>query len=582
MKVCNISISNFKSFYKFNLTLGQNNILIGENETGKTNFLEAINFVLSNPLDKYDRNVAMQDFNQGCIDDIKNALKVYKENPSKESYDCILKNLPVIKVELTFDGADTVYEKNLLSSWLNVENSSEFKIYKQFKPKDVNKVADFLIDDINNQILVVRLPLSMYKKELKSSNNDKNVNYLKMQNFSMNMIRAERDNFESSEKGYQSRTFSKIIREVIQPEDVRDLEKHYYDFFNKARQTKSLKNLFTTINKGDQTNLKEFIKDLNIQPKVKYNLNVIENMGVSYGQGSLSTKGLGVRNLIYIIMVLGYFNTLKKTFNILTIEEPEAHLSMSNLVLLKSYFNEIKGKKSLFKLTQTIITTHSSKFIDKHNIDDVIVFGGEIPYRMNVLDKSLKNYISRKPSFDLLGFLFSQKTILVEGPSEELFLTGYLDRLDKVVYNVNIVPINQRGFKTFVSLWNKVNSDNNGKFLGVIRDFDKYVKAKENIEELVKRLNQKSNSEIYCVTTTEETFEKDLITEINNDAKIYEVFDFDKSKSIYENIVSLGKPQFMLDYYQKVDEGEIELVMPTYMHKLLKDMGIVKNEQDKK
>ena len=84
MYVKRIKIEGFKTFRKLSLDLNKClNIIVGDNETGKTTLLEAINLVLSCQLDgrsiQYELNPYI--FNADMVKDYLNALRE-KKNPS--------------------------------------------------------------------------------------------------------------------------------------------------------------------------------------------------------------------------------------------------------------------------------------------------------------------------------------------------------------------------------------------------------------------------------------------------------------------------------------------------------------------
>lgn len=90
-----ITIKGFKKFQSFNMNFNEHlNILVGENESGKSTLLEAIKVVLNQQYRTTDKSILTELFNR---DDIKK----FQLNPS-------IKTLPSIQINLQFE-----LEKNI-------------------------------------------------------------------------------------------------------------------------------------------------------------------------------------------------------------------------------------------------------------------------------------------------------------------------------------------------------------------------------------------------------------------------------------------------------------------------------------
>ena len=95
MKIRKINIENFKCFKEFTLELKDINILVGNNEAGKSTILEAIHLALSGILNgRYLRNELSQYlFNIDIVNDFLTKVNDHQG-----------KSLPYILVEIFFDG----------------------------------------------------------------------------------------------------------------------------------------------------------------------------------------------------------------------------------------------------------------------------------------------------------------------------------------------------------------------------------------------------------------------------------------------------------------------------------------------
>lgn len=85
-----IKISGFKKFEKFNAEFNKGiNIIVGDNEKGKSTILEAIDLVLSQKYKNYDKYIIKELLNT-------NMISRFEENPS-------IGTLPKINIELEFE-----------------------------------------------------------------------------------------------------------------------------------------------------------------------------------------------------------------------------------------------------------------------------------------------------------------------------------------------------------------------------------------------------------------------------------------------------------------------------------------------
>ena len=68
---------------------------------------------------------------------------------------------------------------------------------------------------------------------------------------------------------------------------------------------------------------------------------------------------------------------------------------------------------------QTIISSHNPNIINKLEFKNVIAFSNNKAISFKDVDLKLVQYLSKRPNFDILKLLFSNRVILVEGTTEE-------------------------------------------------------------------------------------------------------------------------------------------------------------------
>ena len=102
--------------------------------------------------------------------------------------------------------------------------------------------------------------------------------------------------------------------------------------------------------------------------------------------------------------------------NVYLIEEPENHLSHTNLnKLIQKISNKSSGK-------QLIITTHSNFVLNKLGPENVILFRGADNMTLKDLSPGTRDYFMKLPGYNTLRLILAKKAILVEGPSDDLIV----------------------------------------------------------------------------------------------------------------------------------------------------------------
>ena len=248
----------------------------------------------------------------------------------------------------------------------------------------------------------------------------------------------------------------------------------------------------------------------------------------------LYQNGLGHNNLIYIAILLSRLNDLSKSedslYLSLLIEEPEAHLQPQLQNLFFSYLNELNKELNKPKSFQIFITSHSPTLTAKADLDSLIILQKDIDNE-NIVCANFnslsfhdddKEYLHKFLDVTKSQLLFSKRIIFVEGISEALLVPVFAEKLG---YNleekgVEIVMLNGVSFKHFIPLF---DDDNQLIFKGAIitdKDRKKLDDAESNT---FKNLAKKENMNLK-VCGAEKTLEYDLLKVNPNKSFIREVF----------------------------------------------------------
>lgn len=150
---------------------------------------------------------------------------------------------------------------------------------------------------------------------------------------------------------------------------------------------------------------------------------------------------------MYLILLFSYFQNNDKIFDFLCIEEPEAHLCVNNFNLVLDFIKKSVEIKNDF--IQLLITSHNPKVINKLKLNNVVVLKNGKAISLKQVDDKLVNYLAKRPNFDILKILFAKRLILVEGPTEEMFINTFLDKEVEYLNEIEVIAIGQKGYKTF-------------------------------------------------------------------------------------------------------------------------------------
>jgi putative ATP-dependent endonuclease of OLD family len=164
--------------------------------------------------------------------------------------------------------------------------------------------------------------------------------------------------------------------------------------------------------------------------------------------------------------------------HLILIEEAENHLSYSNLNALISHISDRCGSRQL------LITTHSSFVLNKLGIESVILFQRGKATTLKGLNKGTHDYFMRLPGHDTLRLILSKRTILVEGPSDELIVqAAFRKQYGKLPLEmgVDVISVRALAFKRFLDIAQLLDTevavitDNDGKPAQLANKYKDYV-----------------------------------------------------------------------------------------------------------
>lgn len=202
-------------------------------------------------------------------------------------------------------------------------------------------------------------------------------------------------------------------------------------------------------------------------------------------------NGLGYNNLIYMSLLLAkmqassdgkYMGRQAKLFSLLAFEEPEAHLHPAMQYQFLNFLNQNREEHSV---GQIIVTTHSTQIVSAVNIDNLICiqscgYGSQsIGYPKKCYndtneDKKSKALVQRYLDATRSDMFFANKLIFVEGIAEEILLPVFARYLGYNLANNHVLIVNTglRYYSDFLKMFDSNLQHTINKRIACITDID--------------------------------------------------------------------------------------------------------------
>lgn len=392
-----VKIKNFKCFegcFEVDFNAGVN-IIVGNNEAGKSTLLEAVHLCLTGILNgKY----------------LRNELSPYLFNRKAERayLDSIATAAPLsppdIQIELFLAGDDDALED------LRGNGNSE----RSDKARGLlfSIAFDTKYDGPYTELLKTKeissIPLEFYKVEWwEFSRRPATARSIPVKSA---LIDSTSTRVQSGSDMYISR----IVREFLDETERVAISQAHRNLKDAFRGDGNVE----AINKKLAEAAKISRKDVSISVDMSSH-NAWESSLITYiNEVPFHYIGKGEQCIVKTRLALSSKKNSEAT--VLLIEEPENHLSHSKLnQLISDISTDNSGK-------QVIITTHSSFVANKLGLDHLILLREARVTRVKDLEAS--DFFHKLPGYDTLRLVLSQKSILVEGDADELVVQrAYMD-----------------------------------------------------------------------------------------------------------------------------------------------------------
>lgn len=241
--------------------------------------------------------------------------------------------------------------------------------------------------------------------------------------------------------------------------------------------------------------------------------------------------------------------------HLVLIEEPENHLSHSNLNTLIEHIGNKRSERQL------IITTHSSFVLNKLGIESVLLFVRSRSMTLQDLTPETHDYFLKLPGHDTLRLILAERAILVEGPSDELIVQRAYQRRHGVMplaAGVDVITVSSLAFKRFLEIATLL-----GRRVDVVTDNDGDTDALER--KYADYLGKPGIKIHYDKDTTACTLEPQLL-KANGRNKVNTIVgkSFDSDDDLLKYMTS-NKTEVALRFF----ETDVEWVVPPYIEAAL-------------
>lgn len=501
--ISKIVIHNYKKFSDFELDLDDDlNIIVGDNETGKSTILEAINLALTKRLNgKFiETELSPYLFHTDTVEKFIVDLKAGKNPAPPDIFiELYFKDIPALA---SFRGNNNSKREDQIGIRLEIVFNEDFcEEYDQFiKGSEINL-----------------LPIEYYK--INWCGFDGNARTQRSIPIWLSFIDATIIRLQSGTDYY----LQNIINEGLDTKERAQLALTYRQLKEEFSKHDSITEINKTLDTdGGTISDKKLTISLDVSQRANWETNLVPHLNEIPSQYS----GKGEQNSLKIMLALK--KKADKT-NIILIEEPENHLSFASMNKLLTKIQE----KCIGK--QIIIATHSSFVLNKLGLEKLILIANTKTVRLRNLPKDTQDYFKRLSGYDTLRLILAKKILLVEGPSDELIVQrAYLNKHKRFPIQDGIDVLSVRGlsFKRFLDIAKELDTE-----VSLVTDNDGDYKSK--VENKYKDYLSHSNIKIH--------FDKDDLA-YTLEPQIVKCNDLRVLNKILEK--SFGDKKSLLDYME--------------------------------
>lgn len=506
-----LKLSNFKRFKEFEVEFAAlTNTIIGDNEAGKSSILQAIGLVASGSRNKVETI---------GIESLLNKDAVAEFLAGDKSFD----KLPEIHIEVYLSNSSN---PDLVGKH-NSDNASVSGLHMICCPNEelTAEINQVLSESGEN------FPFEYYVVRFISFNGEAYSGYRRF--LKCLTIDSSQINSEYANKEYTKTVYDSTVEHSTRVRLKNEYRQHKIQF--------------------KENNLKEINDELggydfSVRSGAKFNLET--DISLIQDKIPIDERGKGQQCFIKTEFALTR-NSDERVLDTILLEEPENHLSHTNMKRLISRILESHRN-------QIIIATHNSLISTRLDLRNSILLNSSSgkPLMLKDLSKSTAKFFMKAPDNNILEFVLSAKVVLVEGDAEYMLMDAlYSKETERTLEedSVHVISVGGTSFKRYMELAKAL-----GIRVAVIRDNDKDYQSKcvDNYADYVA-----DNIQVF--------------SESDNSRYTFEVCMYQDNKKVCDGLFSGGnikkEPlEFMLDNKAEsalriVDKHSEDLKVPNYI-----------------
>lgn len=455
MYISKVNIHNFKCFKgKFSIALNRGaNILVGDNEAGKSTIIEAIHLALSgvlhgrylkNELSQYLFNIEVE------RDYLKSVVQGEYLTP------------PRILIEVFLESENEIPEFAELEGDDNSEKSSSSGIsYSiEFDDQYASQYSELI-----KQKQINTLPIEYYKVVWTSFARDP------ISSRTLPLKSALIDSSSTRTSNGSDLYIARIIRENLEDKERVEISQAHRQMKETFMNASSVKAINGKVNSESKISTKEIKISVDLSTQHAWEASLmtyLDDVPFHY-------IGKGEQSVVKTSLALSHRKS--REANVLLLEEPENHLSHANLNRLLS------GILTGLSHKQVIVSTHSSFVANKLGLDNLVLLNDRTCSKMKDLAPDTKNFFMKLSGYDTLRMILCNSAILVEGDSDELVVQkAYQAKHGKLPIENGIEVISVgTSFLRFLEVAEKINkkvavaTDNDGNLEALKKKYKDFL-----------------------------------------------------------------------------------------------------------
>ncbi len=427
MYINRVYIDGFKRLTNFELELNASlNIIVGDNETGKSSVLEAIGLVLTGQYDGRLIQYAIDPY----LFNVATVNEYFRKRQASENG-----SPPRILIEayLQDNAGDAALAKLKGTNNSKSEDCPGLALTIEVDNDHVEALKDYAGDSSNPTVL----PVEFYKVAWRSFAG----NGVTVRNLPFRAAKID----TSLARVYRgpNKYLSQVVNDVLNEDQRRQLSLAYKKLRHGFTQEPGVTAINQHLEKqGNPATTKKLTVQMDVSSRSSWDSTITAHLD----DLPFDCAGKGEQCRVQMRLAIAGAEQSR----VLLIEEPENHLSHSNLNMLMDDIQKDCGDR------QVIVTTHSAFVLNKLGIDKLRLLSHDGPTAaLAALTPATKDYFMKLPGYDTLRLILAKRSILVEGPSDELIVQrAYKDKHGKLPLEdgVDVISVRSLAFKRFLEI----------------------------------------------------------------------------------------------------------------------------------